>query len=187
MSKRRDPEWRNQAAAGLLLRHLSELDISGPVLVVEDPLPDVVTTLTSAGLAVSTWSRRVSGGKGGDAWPPAGPFAGVALRLPRARDELSMSLHAAASVLQPEGWVMVYGAKDEGIQGALGALGDLFADAETVAIGGHCRVLQGVRGAERPAIRAPLEEWKTDVFLDYPDLPSHWVSFPGVFAHGRLD
>ncbi|MFH1762809.1 MAG: methyltransferase [Gemmatimonadota bacterium] len=192
MSKRRDPEWRNQGAAGLLLRYLSELDLSGAVLVVEDPLPDVMNALTSAGRAVSAWSRRVSNGKGGDAWPPAGPFALVALRLPRGRDELSMSLHAAASVLQPRGSALVYGAKDEGIHGALGALGDLFTNSETVAIGGHCRVLKGVReaeppGAGLPGLRASLEEWKTGVFLDYPDLPSYWVSFPGVFAHGRLD
>ena len=187
MSKRRDPEWRNQAAAGLLIGHLSDMEISGPALVIEDPLPNVVDALRSTGLDARAWNRRSFDGEGGDSWPPPGPFAVAALRLPRGKDELSMSLHAAASVLQPGGSMVVYGAKDEGIQAALGALRDLFLDAETVAIGSRCRVLRGVRGAEVFGLRTPLVAWKSGVRLEYPELPSDWISYPGVFAHGRLD
>ena len=187
MSNRRGPQWRNRAAAGLLIRHLSEMELLGPALVIGDPLPDVVDALTSAGLEVWSWNRRAFDGRGGDSWPPSGPFDITALRLPRGKDELSMSLHAAASVLQPGGSILVYGAKDEGIQGALGPLGDLLTDAETVAVGGHCRVLRGVRGDEVPGLRGSLDGWKARVPLDYPGLPSSWVTYPGVFAHGRLD
>jgi 16S rRNA (guanine1207-N2)-methyltransferase len=155
--------------------------------VIEDPLEDVVEGLTSAGHQVMTWNRRVHRGKGGDPWPPSGPFVLAALRLPRGKDELLMSLHAAASVLLPGGSILVYGAKDEGIQGALGPLEDLFADPETVAIGGHCRVLKGVRRAGDANVKAALDQWRSLVSLDHPDLPSRWVSYPGVFAHGRLD
>jgi 16S rRNA (guanine1207-N2)-methyltransferase len=187
LSKRREPEWRDRSSADLLLRHLAEVELSGPALVIEDPLEDVAGGLTSAGHQVMTWNRRVRRGKGGDPWPPSGPFALAALRLPRGKDELVMSLHAAASVLLPGGSILVYGAKDEGIQGALGSLEDLFADPETVAIGGHCRVLKGVRRQEESKVRTALGQWRIRVSLDHPDLPSSWVSYPGVFAHGRLD
>ncbi len=187
MSKRRDPDWRNRAAAGLLVRHVSAMELSGPVLVIEDPLPDVVNVLTSAGLEVGVWKRRVLDGKGGDPWPPSGSFHMAALRLPRGKDELSMSLHAAASVLQPEGSILVYGAKDEGIQAAPGPLGDLFKETATVSIGDHCRVLRGFGGVEIRQLRTPLVAWKSRVSLDYPGLPSDWISYPGVFAHQRLD
>ncbi len=187
MSNRRDPEWRNGAAAGLLIRHLVDSDLPGPTLVIEDSLPDVVDALTSGGHEAWSWNRRAFDGRGGDPWPPSGPFGITALRLPRGKAELSMSLHAAASVLQPGGSILVYGAKDEGIQGALGPLRDLLTDAETVAIGGHCRVLRGVRGAEVPGLRGSLDRWKARAPLDHPGLPPSWVTYPGVFAHGRLD
>jgi 16S rRNA (guanine1207-N2)-methyltransferase len=187
LSKRRDPDWRNRAAAGLLIQHLSGLELSGPVLVIEDPLPDVVSAMRSAGLEVVGWNRRTVDGRGGDAWPPSGPFAVAAVRLPRGKDELSMSLHAAASVLQPGGSILVYGAKDEGIQAALVPFGDIFTETDTVAIGSRCRVLKGVRGAEVSGLRGSLDGWRNREPLDYPGLPAEWISYPGIFAHGRLD
>ena len=187
MSKRRDPEWRDRSSSDLLLRHLSGVELSGPALVIEDPLGNVAEGLTSAGHEVMTWNRRVYRGKGGDPWPYPGPFSLAALRLPRGKDELLMSFHAAASVLLPGGSILVYGARDEGIQGAMGSLEILFADPETVAIGGHCRVLRGVRRAGNPELRTPLVQWRSHLSLEHPDLPSSWVSYPGVFAHGRLD
>jgi len=98
-----------------------------------------------------------------------------------------MSLHAAASVLQPGGAILVYGAKDEGIQAALGPLGDLFQETATVSIGDRCRVLKGFGGVAVRGLRTPLVAWKSWVSLGYPGLPSDWVSYPGVFAHNRLD
>ena len=96
-----------------------------------------------------------------------------------------MSLSAAASVLRPEGTVLLYGAKDEGIQSAERVMGELFARVETVAIGGRCRVLRGMK-VDHP-VRASLGDWKTDLALHHTELPPTWVSYPGVFAHGRLD
>ncbi len=98
-----------------------------------------------------------------------------------------MSLHAAASVLEPGGSILVYGAKDEGIQSALAPMEDICPGAEVVAIGGRSRVMKGVRGAEVPGLRGSLGGWKSRLFLDFPGLPSSWVSYPGIFAHGRLD
>jgi len=98
-----------------------------------------------------------------------------------------MNLHAAASVLQPGGTVLVYGAKDEGIQGAAEAMEEVFSGAVTAAIGARCRVLKGMRGPEVSGLKSSLAEWKDTVAVDYPEFPSDWISYPGVFAHGRLD
>lgn len=154
---------------------------------IEDPLPDVAMALASSGREVKVWSRRVSNARTGEPWPPGGPFQAAALRLPRGREELSMGLHAAASVLRPGGMVLVYGAKDEGIQAALTPLEGLFPGADTLAIGGRCRVLKGTRPEKVDGLKGSLSEWKTVVDLRHPEVPSRWVSYPGVFAHGRLD
>ena len=98
-----------------------------------------------------------------------------------------MGLHAAASALKPGGVILIYGANDEGIQGALGLLSDLCVGAETVAVGGRCRVLKGVLGSEVSGLKSGLEEWERVSSLDYPVLPPRWISYPGIFAHGRLD
>lgn len=184
MSRRRDPGWRDRASADLLSDYLSRLDVSPPVLVMEDPFSE---GLNPPANAVTRWNRRAHGGRVATPWPPPGPFQTATLRLPKAKDELLMSLHAAASALQPGGQVLVYGANDEGVQSALDPLGRLFPGAETVAVGGRCRVLQGVRGKEVPGLKASLEEWKESRVLDYPGLEGSWVSYPGIFAGGRLD
>jgi len=98
-----------------------------------------------------------------------------------------MGLHAAFSVLRPGGQILVYGAKDEGIEAALGPIQGLFVEVKTVGIGGRCRVLAAVRGEEPEGLRDSLDAWKSIATLDYPGLPREWVSYPGIFAHGHLD
>lgn len=98
-----------------------------------------------------------------------------------------MALHAAASVLTPGGTILVFGANDEGIQSAVNPLRGLFSAVETVEVGGRCRVLKGRWEGDRMDLRATLEDWRMELTLDHPDLPSPWNSYPGVFAHDRLD
>ncbi len=111
----------------------------------------------------------------------------MALRLPRAREELRMALYAGASVLETGGRILLYGAKDEGIRAAPGSLTHLFAGVRTLGIGGHCRVVEARRAEGGVGPRGCLEAWRETVELGFPGLPSVWVSYPGVFAHGRLD
>jgi 16S rRNA (guanine1207-N2)-methyltransferase len=97
-----------------------------------------------------------------------------------------MDVHAVASVLEPRGALFVYGAKDEGIGSAAKSLEELFEDVATVATGGRCRLLTGtLRHDARP--RTPLSAWRRPGPLEYDPLPETWTSYPGVFAHGRLD
>ena len=56
------------------------------------------------------------------AWPPAGPFDPALLRLPKARDEQEMAVHAALERAAPAGRLIVYGGNDEGIRSAAGML-----------------------------------------------------------------
>lgn len=182
-----DAGWRDRAAVDLVLRHLGSLDLSGPFLVMEDPLPALGDVLSHRGFPVAVWSRRALGGRPAAPWPPAGPFGTAVLRLPRSREETRMALHAAATVLRPDGSVLVYGANDEGIRPAAGLMQEVFTPALTVGVGGRCRVLHGHRAEEVPGLKHKLEAWKEFAVPGYPGLPPHWISYPGVFAHGRLD
>ena len=98
-----------------------------------------------------------------------------------------MQLHAAAAVLGPGGTLLVYGAKDEGIRGVLNHTEDLFPSGKTIAVGGRCRMVRSERRRELRGLRGALEDWKEIFPPDHPLLPPLWVSYPGVFAHGRLD
>jgi 16S rRNA (guanine1207-N2)-methyltransferase len=98
-----------------------------------------------------------------------------------------MTLHGAAGALAPGGIVLVYGAKDEGIGSVPRHMKPLFEGVETVAVGGHCRVVRARRRASLQVHRGRLEDWRETIRLDHEALPETWVSYPGVFAHGRLD
>jgi 16S rRNA (guanine1207-N2)-methyltransferase len=187
MSRRGAGNWRNRAATDLLIRFLEGRDLSGRVLVMEDPLTDLEAFLKDRGADSTFWGRRALKGRPASPWPPPGPFRSVVFRLPRAKEEVLMGLHAAASVLLPGGSILVYGAKDEGIRPALGPLGEIFSGTDTVAVGGRSRVLQGFWSGDRPELKDSLDAWKAFVTLDHPSLPVAWISYPGVFAHGRLD
>ena len=111
----------------------------------------------------------------------------AALRLPRAKEELDMLLHAAAGRLDPSGVLVVYGAKDEGAASVLRRMERFFEDVETVAVGGRCRVIRASSPSVPPELGEGLAPWRVTFALGVPELPERWVSYPGVFAHGRLD
>lgn len=186
---------RDEAAATLAVRELKELPVRGSLAVFEDPLALVAEAAEREGVRVEPWSRRVPGA---DLHPPEGPYDAVALRLPRAREEFEMLLHLAAARLRPGGRLLVYGANDEGIKSAAKRIQPLFGDVTTLATGGHARLLGAARPEELdPAeLRSTVEAWRTvdeirvpwrggDGTGDGGAVP--WVSYPGVFAHQRLD
>ncbi len=184
----RGGDWRDQAATDLLIKHLPELPFQTPVLVMEDPRGGpLAAKLSSAGLVVEVWNRRAVGGKRATPWPPEGPFGTVALRLPRAKEELDMALRGAAGSLAPGGNILVYGAKDEGIGSVSRRLEPTYQGVKTVALGGHCRVLGGVLSPTFSGEGASLDAWRAEGRLVYGEVDRTWVSYPGVFAHGRLD
>lgn len=162
------------------------LETSNRALVVGDAQPDLASALTAAGVAVERWDRRAFDGREVQASPPAGPFDLVCMRLPQAKPELVMNLHLVAGRLKPEGTLVLFGANDEGIKSSPSRLTPLFSDVKTLATGGHCRVIHSKRDPQHAA-RGALSDWISLFDPGLEELPSSWVSYPGVFAHGSTD
>lgn len=218
-------DWRSDAVVETLSRHVQVEPPKGDVLVLADPDPRAARLLGDAGAgggalqserrsgeglraglpSVVRWSRRVTSGATVSSWPPPGPWDTVALRLPRAKDELEMLVHAAASVLVAGGTFLVYGAKDEGIRSAPGRIEPVFGSVDTVAVKSRCRVLRARRPNAIPGLKGTLEAWRktwrlevgpgkekaSDTEATEADSSARfereWVSYPGVFSHGRID
>jgi len=143
------------------------------------------SALEAAGTTVVQWDRRVGRVAATvSPWPPEGTFGWVGLRLPKGVDELRMLTRVAASRLAPGGLLWIYGANDEGIRSAGKRLGEDFGSLEDVAVGGRCRVIQAGDPVKRGATK--LEDWIEPI--SDPRLPRDpWVSFPGCFAHAKVD
>ena len=187
MSLKRSADWRDQAAAELMSGVLRRVAIRGNVLVMLENLPTVATAVGEAGGRARSWHRFAREGRRASAWTPEGPFEAATLRLPRAKDELDMALHAAASVLDVGAPLWVYGANDEGAGSAGRVIEPLMGPARTVGSGGRCRVLEAVRPVDAPSPRGTLAEWRQSMSLEFPGGPRDWMSYPGIFSHGRLD
>lgn len=141
--------------------------------------------LKSAGTRVEHWDRR-AGGQASvvSAWPPDGHFDWIGLRLPRAVEELRMFANVAGARLAPGGVLWVYGAGDEGVMSVKKRLDSLFGSLEDLAVGGRCRVIQARDPVD--SLASDLSDWVQPI--SDPRLPRDpWVSFPGCFAHGRVD
>ncbi len=138
-----------------------------------------------AGAAVEGWHRTAHGGRPASAWPPPGPFDGIALHLPRSSDEVTMTLHALAARLAPGGRLVVAGRNDEGIRPALRRLSALFAEVQDRGGRGHGRVY----AARSPtgSLRGEIDQWIAAVEIAIHGSKERFVSWPGLFAHGRLD
>ena len=187
MSLKRNADWRDQAAAELMSGVLRRAAIRGNVLVMLENLPTVAAAVREAGGRARSWHRFAREGRSASAWTPEGPFDAVTLRLPKAKDELDMAVHAAASVLDVGAPLWVYGANDEGAGSAGPVIEPLMGSARTVGSGGRCRVLEAVRTVDAPSPRRTLEEWRRSTSVEFPDGPREWISYPGIFSHGRLD
>jgi 16S rRNA (guanine1207-N2)-methyltransferase len=118
--------------------------------------------------------------------PDATDVAVVAVRMPRSRAALGFATRAAAPSLRPGGLLLVYGANDEGTGAVERELEALGGGAQTWAVGGRCRVVGGV-------VATPPDPLDVEAIVDVARLhlphlgEREWVSFPGVFAAGRLD
>ncbi len=121
------------------------------------------------------------------AWPPSGPFDAAALRMSRSREAYGMALHALAANMREGAALYVYGANDEGIRSAPKAFAPFFDDAETVLAKSHARVWRARRTASREGLRGTLADWRLVTRVAIGARDYDWVSYPGVFAHGRID
>jgi len=187
MAHLRGADWRDEAAAGLMAKTLTGVDVEGSVLVMLEGRDEVADAVLASGGRPHAWHRMALGGRPASPWPDKGPFAAATLRLPKVKDELEMAVHAAAVSLQPGARLWVYGANDEGAGSAEGRIREVMGSSSTIATGGRCRVVEAVRPDRLSGALGTLEEWKRSWPLDIAHLPDTWVSYPGVFAHGRVD
>jgi 16S rRNA (guanine1207-N2)-methyltransferase len=131
------------------------------------------------------WPRSIDRRRPGlDAWPE-GRFSTVALRLPKARDELSMLCHAGAAALSEGGTLYLFGENGEGIGSAGRVLGAVFAEVETVQTKFHARVF-AARGP-REGLKPHLADWRSAFTFEADGARFEHATYPGVFAAGRLD
>ena len=178
-----DPEG---AADALIGRSLDDLGLRGSVLLVNQArrLPAL---LQARGLATTVWNRRKTGVLPATAWPPSGPFETALVRLAKARDEQLMTAHAVLSVLAPGGRLVLYGGNDEGIRAAAKLIEPVAGPVETMGARGHGRVLSACKRGDVAALKGALADWRIPGAMQIGATTQDWVTYPGVFAAGRLD
>ena len=177
MSRDRD------ASARVLAEHLADVGVvSRRVLLAggSAELPNEIADLGAA--SVEVWHRTARGGRTAAPWPGMGPFDDVALRLPVGKESLKLLVSECARRLAPGGRLWVHGANDEGIKSAESALSDIFERVSSVASKRHARVwrAEGLRAAPAPAEPTRVDAVIAGVALSF-------LSWPGLFAHGRVD
>jgi 16S rRNA (guanine1207-N2)-methyltransferase len=181
--------WRNDpegAADQLIRRSLDDLDVQGRALLAYQS-GDPPALVAQRGVDVEVWNRRVAGAHGASPWPSVAPCDVAMLRLPKAKDEQEMAAHACLSALANNGRLIVYGGNDEGIRSAAGMLEDLCGSVDTLATRGHGRVLAARRPSDASRLRTPLTKWRRVTPLLVAGQSRDWVSYPGIFADGRID
>jgi 16S rRNA (guanine1207-N2)-methyltransferase len=174
------------AADALIERSLDELGLTGRLLLVNQRVA-LPRLLEERALSCTVWNRRLLGRHPATPWPPAGPFAAALVRLPKARDEQRMTVHACLSVLAPGGRLVLYGGNDEGIRSAAGLLQEAAGGVEVVAARGHGRVLAATRPQAAERLQGTLQAWRMVTPMQVVGVMRDWVSYPGIFAAGRLD
>jgi len=181
--------WRNDpegAADQLIRRSLDDMEVRGRALLAYQA-GDLPALLAQRGIDVAVWNRRVARAHQASAWPAATTCDIALLRLPKAKDEQEMAAHACLSVLVEGGRLIVYGGNDEGIRSAARMLEELCGSVDTLATRGHGRVLAVRRPNDTSALRAALSKWRRVTRAMIGGTSRHWVSYPGVFADGRID
>ena len=181
------PDNRSSIASSVLLDSLPPIEPDSTVLVIDDRGGEVTRDLISRRLKVTSWSRYAVGKVPGTPWPAEGIVDAATLRLPRSKEALEFALHAAASRLKPGAPLWVYGANDEGIKSAHRRIAPLFGETMTVDARRHCRVVEATRPEQIDGLKATLAEFQRTLRLPLPDGERDVVSYPGVFAKGKLD
>jgi len=181
-------------------------DHARTALVMGDLAPDLSMALAKEGWGVTRWHRVFSHEQLSGPTPPTGLFDLVALRLPRSRKEAQMLLSWAGNRVAPNGELILYAATDEGIQSSAKHFPESFTPPEVQMIKKRCRVwvsrplsdsesqphasseLQpNSRSESQPSPEVEISDSLELGSIDLGAGIQPWVSFPGVFAQGRLD
>ena len=178
---------REATVAGVAADLFAERRPQGRILVAGDADGAMEQALADGGAEVVSWRRLALDGKPATPWPADGAFDGAVLRLPRGWAAFEMALHALAARLPTGAPLWVVGSNDEGITSASKRFDGLVDGVETLAIKRRTRVLETRR--TNASAKGNLEDWRETLALPLPgrDGALDLVSYPGLFAHGRLD
>lgn len=182
---------RDTTMAEVLVEAIEALGLSGHGLLIEDTSGRLHEMLAEEGRSLTRWDRRAREGQKASPFPPQpippeGPFDLICIRMPSANEELQMDIHLAHNLLRDEGRLFVYGANDEGIKSVAKKMAASFGGVETLLTKRHCRVWVGTKSGEDLA-PATLDTLQQAVRLKTPQGPLKLISYPGLFAQGRLD
>lgn len=96
-----------------------------------------------------------------------------------------MVLHQVGARLRSDAILYLYGHNDEGIKSAHNPASEVFEEVESVDARKHCRILRC--NTPKSGLLGALDDWSGQTHVELPDGPLEFVSWPGLFAHGRLD
>lgn len=156
----------------------------GPAVLVDDAGP-IGDWMERAAVQRVAWNRFAWAGAPTTPWCPDGPFQLAAIKLPKGRETQRMVLHAVAARMARGGVAFVHGHNDEGIKSARRPCGEVFEQVEAVDARKHCRVWRCE--GPRDVGLSEIDDWKIPVRDSVFGQPLEWDSWPGLFAHGRLD
>lgn len=177
---------RDVTLAEVLVEAVEDLSLGARGLLIEDTSGRLHEMLAEQDRTLTRWDRRAREAQITSPFPPEGPYDFVCLRMPSATEELQMDIHLAHSLLTEGGKLFVYGVNDEGIKSVAKKISARFDAIETLLTKRHCRVWTGVR-LEASFGPATLDTLQQKVRLKTPQGPLKLISYPGLFAHGRLD
>lgn len=175
----KDPDFQ---AAEVMAEVLETAVFEGPALIIGEPTGSLGQALE---VPFESWARRAGTSTRATPWPAEGPFGTVLVRMTRSAEELKFIMALAARRLIPGGKLFLFGGNDEGIKSAAKAFAPRFETPQTLIAKRHCRVF-GAELKTSPGDNA-LQGFAEAVRVQTKTLELAWTSWPGMFAHGRLD
>jgi 16S rRNA (guanine1207-N2)-methyltransferase len=174
-------------AVALVLDHLASIEPGERPLIVGNGDGAIAAALSGgSGCRPSSWLRWAGGAVPATTWPPQGPHTCALVRLPKGKAARAFCIEASASVVAAGAPVVLFGMNEEGIRSASRALAIVCDGVQTAAVGHHARLLAGRRRCNLD-VAPTLDGWRVVRSLPIGGVERSWVTYPGLFADGRID
>lgn len=180
----------------LLLRNRSGIRPGSELLWINPMADDTWLTLTTCTSKLSlfsqdypAWLRLKEAGArvefGAFPKPDTVTAEHLILTLPRSKQKLDMMLHSATSLLPENGRLWLAGENRAGIRSSPQLLEKWFGRIQKLDSARHCNLYEALE----PATLRPFHalDYRREWRLDHNDFKLDIHSWPGVFAHGKLD
>jgi len=113
------------------------------------------------------------------------PYDTTLVEMPKETERLLMTLAMARAAAGSGGRLILIGRNDAGIKSAGRHLSEIVGENQVLDFRFHARAL--VATVSVPASRATLDDWESVLTAEVAGRSLEVHSFPGVFAHGRVD